>query len=288
MMLMRSTKTQLDQIAFTTDSTSAPRDGPELHCRSSCESLGQGSKQAPIWVDACDGASLDWFDARSSEVYHAKCSSHFPLWVLLSIIIPLACLVLLLAGLVAFQWVRAWQMQYKLLLQALPGRIARRLQKGDKVFDRYTKAVIVFADIVGYTAFSKSLACQELVDILSDIFHELDRICENLGMLKVKTIGDCYMAASGCLGDNETESESLLRAAVFAMETCDAIQQLTTHNHGLQFRAGLHQGEVTAAVIGRERITYDMWGETVNTAARLESVSLPSKVSNGSMKLPTL
>ena len=230
-------------------------------------------------MGACDGARLEWLDERSAELYRDNCSSKFPLWVLLAVAIPLACLVLLLGALVVFQWIRAWRMQYRLLLQALPGRIARRLQKGEQVFDRHTKAVIVFADIVGYTVFSKSLACQDLVEILSDIFHELDRICENLGMLKVKTIGDCYMAASGCLGDTETEGESLLRAAVFALESCEAIRQLTQHSHGLQFRAGLHQGEVTAAVIGKERIAYDMWGETVNTAARLESVSLPSKVS---------
>ena len=162
--LLESADARLDEITFSTDSsTGVLGDGRTLNCRSSCENLGQGSKQTPVWVGVCGDASLDWLNERSSALFRANCSSSLPLWILLTIAIPLVCLVLMLGAMVVFEWIRAWRMQYRLLLRALPGRIAQRLQKGEEVFDRHEKAVIVFADIVGYTAFSKSLACHDLV-----------------------------------------------------------------------------------------------------------------------------
>jgi len=165
----------------------------------------------------------------------------------------------------------------KLLLNILPASIAQRLKTGEKVIaDEYDKVVILFADIVEFTSISQHIAPKMLVENLNKIFTHFDQQVEKYGLEKIKTIGDAYMVASGLNGINDGQVRNMADLALSM--ACD-IQSFTLDGHTkCQLRIGIHIGSVTAGVIGSKKFSYDVWGDAVNTASRMESSGEPGKV----------
>lgn len=159
----------------------------------------------------------------------------------------------------------------KVLFNVLPTSIANELKRAEKVNAvKFDQMGVMFADIVGFTSFSQALAPQALVVVLDQIFSRFDSLVEKYGLEKIKTIGDAYMAVS----HKETGKLVLL-----ALDMLDAIALHNRQNGtDLQLRIGLHVGPTVAGVIGVKRFLYDVWGDTVNIASRMESSSEPGRV----------
>ena len=174
----------------------------------------------------------------------------------------------------------------KLLLNILPTSIAQRLKAGEKVIaDEYDKAVILFADIVEFTSISQHIAPKMLVENLNKIFTHFDQLVEKYGLEKIKTIGDAYMVASGLNGINQ---EQVRNMADLALSMASDIQKFSLDGHTkCDLRIGIHIGSVTAGVIGSKKFSYDVWGDAVNTASRMESSGEAGKiqVSRGILQL---
>jgi class 3 adenylate cyclase/TPR repeat protein len=163
------------------------------------------------------------------------------------------------------------------LYSALPKHVADRVVRGEKVSgDHYDNAAVLFLDIVGFTTLSDLLPPSELVHLLERIFTTLDTVCRNHSVTKIKTIGDSYMAVAFPSEDPEADpNQHIVNAGLAAMEMFSAITDLDVQ---IQVRVGMHCGPVTAGVIGTERLQYDVWGDTVNVASRLEGSSEPGRV----------
>ena len=159
-----------------------------------------------------------------------------------------------------------------LLLNILPEQIARRLSKSEgrvTIADRYSSVTVLFADIAGFTPFSAKNPPEKIVEILNEIFSMFDILCERHGLEKIKTIGDSYMLAGGLPVECVDHTE---RVAEMALDMIDTMEKLRTENDiPLYIRIGMSEGPVVAGVIGMKKFTYDLWGDTVNTASRMES-----------------
>ena len=166
----------------------------------------------------------------------------------------------------------------KLLLNILPTTIAERLKSGEEtIADHFDEASIVFADIVEFTQISAGAAPERIVQVLDDIFTKFDKISEKYGLEKIKTIGDCYMAVAGVPEPNLNHAEA---AANWALEVMEMMKDYKFKHHEssdnsngdipIKFRIGMHCGPVVAGVIGKKKFIYDLWGDTVNTASRME------------------
>ncbi len=157
-----------------------------------------------------------------------------------------------------------------LLYNVLPVSIAKRLKKKEHpISDNFTQASIIFIDIVGFTAMSKNSDPTDIVQALNKIFTHYDSIAEKYGLEKIKTIGDCYMAAAGL---PVIQEDNTRRAALMALDVRDyMIDYYTDHGYKLDIRIGLDCGPVVAGVIGEKKFIYDMWSDAVNTASRMES-----------------
>ena len=165
----------------------------------------------------------------------------------------------------------------ELLRSILPSSIVERLQ-GDarRVADLVEDASVLFADIVGFTALARTLPPERLIDTLDAVFTELDAIAARHGVEKIKTVGDAYMVAVGVADAAGRGVEAL---AEFALDARDAVRQHTAGRDGpLQLRVGLCAGPLVSGVIGRRKPHFDLWGETVNTASRLESGGVPGEI----------
>ncbi len=146
----------------------------------------------------------------------------------------------------------------------------------ETIVDRYENVSILFADIVGFTVLSRRMEPGELVVLLNQLFSEFDRITTRHKVEKIKTIGDAYMAVCGLPNPDERHGE---RVADVALEMIDAVARLNqTREYDLNLRIGINSGPVVAGVIGRNKFAYDLWGETVNTASRMESHGSPGVV----------
>ncbi|HYG71926.1 MAG TPA: adenylate/guanylate cyclase domain-containing protein [Actinomycetota bacterium] len=164
-----------------------------------------------------------------------------------------------------------------LLLNILPGPIADRLKTdGRMIADHFDAASIVFADVVDFTPLAQGLAPTEVVGVLDRLFTRFDVLVEKHGLEKIKTIGDCYMAASGVPEPNPDHAR---RAALLALDMREAIATAPVAGGlGLQLRIGINSGPVVAGVIGSKRFLYDLWGDAVNTASRMESHGSPGEI----------
>jgi class 3 adenylate cyclase len=164
-----------------------------------------------------------------------------------------------------------------LLLRILPGVIAERLKLAPGTLaDGVPAATVLFADIVGFTKLSQTVSPAELVRMLDDIFTRFDRLLPAHGLEKIKTIGDAYMAVSGV---PDARPDHAPRAADMALAMQDLMEREIGPRHaGLQLRIGLHTGPLVAGVIGKTRFAYDVWGDTVNTASRMESHGAPGRI----------
>ncbi len=165
----------------------------------------------------------------------------------------------------------------RLLLNVLPLLVAERLKSGEELIaDHHADATVLFADIVGFTRFAQSLPPVQVVGYLDRIFSSFDLLAERHGLEKIKTIGDAYMVVAGLPKPCPNHAKS---AADMALGMLAAIADFNSHcEHQLQIRIGLNSGPVVAGVIGRKKFIYDLWGDTVNTASRMESHGVPDRI----------
>jgi adenylate cyclase len=164
-----------------------------------------------------------------------------------------------------------------LLHSILPVSIARRLQDSPRVIaDAFPAATVLFADIVGFTSLSLQTNPADLVATLNEIFTRLDRLADQHGLEKIKTIGDAYMVAAGVPEAMPKHAEAMADFALGAMAEIEKVAPLQSTS--IQLRIGVHSGPVVAGVIGKKKFIYDLWGETVNRASRMESHGVPGEI----------
>ena len=160
----------------------------------------------------------------------------------------------------------------KLMLNILPKPIADRLKKGEKnIAGSYPEVTVLFSDLAGFTKMSSQKTATELVKLLNDIFSKFDRRAESLGLEKIKTIGDAYMAVGGLPIPRSDHAEIVADMALGMFEDLHSFN--SENNQSIEMRIGLHSGPVVAGVIGFTKFSYDLWGNTVNTASRMESTA---------------
>ncbi|HEY7401827.1 MAG TPA: adenylate/guanylate cyclase domain-containing protein [Actinomycetota bacterium] len=164
-----------------------------------------------------------------------------------------------------------------LLVNVLPSTIAERLKgESQSIADHIDSASILFADVVDFTPLSRRLAPAEVVGMLDHLFSHFDTLVERHGLEKIKTIGDCYMAAAGV---PDPRNDHARRAALLALDMRDAVTTSgIAGDLGLKLRIGINSGPVVAGVIGTKRFLYDLWGDAVNVASRMETNSTPGEI----------
>ena len=166
----------------------------------------------------------------------------------------------------------------QILANILPRGITERLIKGEKkIADTHGSVSVLFIDIVGFTQLSSKLRADELIDLLDAVFSRFDTICQKFGLEKIKTIGDAYMAVCGAPVSYDNHAERTLNAAFEMLEEFE-IEHSFSAPIRLNFRIGLHSGSVVAGIIGENKYSYDLWGDAVNTASRMESYGEAGKV----------
>jgi adenylate cyclase len=169
------------------------------------------------------------------------------------------------------------QKSERLLLNILPAGVATRLKAGEEIIaDRVEGVTILFADLVGSTELSERLTANQLVNVLNDIFTPFDDLADRFGLEKIKTLGDAYMVVGGLPLARPDHVEAIADMAIAMRE------ELAGHSvpgfGQLRMRFGIHTGPVVVGVIGRRKFSYDLWGDTVNTAARMESHGIPDAI----------
>lgn len=164
----------------------------------------------------------------------------------------------------------------RLLLNILPGPIADRLKHtADTIADSFPQVTVLFADLVGFTPLSETYSPEQMVLVLNQLFSRFDTLAEQHGLEKIKTIGDAYMAVAGLPTPNPRHAQA---AADMALAMHAAVRRFADKTGlPLQVRIGLNTGPVVAGVIGQKKFIYDLWGDTVNTASRMESHSLAGR-----------
>lgn len=164
-----------------------------------------------------------------------------------------------------------------LLLNVLPAPIADRLKRGEAaIADSFPDVTVMFADIVGFTNLSTIISPNEIVSLLNEIFSSFDQLAAQLNLEKIKTIGDCYMVVGGLPSPRANHAEGI---ATMALAMLQLIQKMNAdYSTSLRLRIGINTGPVVAGVIGRSKFIYDLWGDAVNTASRMESHGLPDKI----------
>ena len=165
-----------------------------------------------------------------------------------------------------------------LLLNVLPAEIAQRLQSDpNSIADHFDEASILFADVVNFTPLSGRLDAREVVGLLDRLFTSFDELVDRYDVEKIKTIGDCYMVAAGVPTQRPDHAHALAGLAL-EMRKCAKSFLTNGAGHDLRLRIGISSGPVVAGVIGRRRFLYDLWGDTVNMASRMESHGTPDTI----------
>ena len=169
------------------------------------------------------------------------------------------------------------QKNEELLLNILPQPIAMRMKSNETLIaDSVKDCSILFGDIVGFTPLSQALGPVKIVEILNQIFSEFDDYCEELGVEKIKTIGDNYMVASGV---PTPDSKHAVKAVTMAIKMLNFVRGLPEiEGHAISMRIGIHSGPAVAGVIGKKKFVYDLWGDAVNTAGRMESHGVAGRI----------
>jgi adenylate cyclase len=164
-----------------------------------------------------------------------------------------------------------------LLRNILPQEIIDRLEAGETVIaDRFDAVTVLFSDFVGFTEISAKIPAPVLVAELNRLFSEFDALCERMSVEKVKTIGDAYMAVGGL---PRTRPDHTVAIAETALEMLRAMERVNaTTEAEWRIRIGIHTGGAVAGVIGSHKFVYDVWGDAVNIASRLETSSLPGRI----------
>lgn len=165
----------------------------------------------------------------------------------------------------------------ELLLNVLPAPIANRLRGGEEsIADGFAEVTVAFADLVGFTAMSSGMPPQEVVTFLNGLFTRFDAAAADLGIEKIKTVGDAYMAVCGMPEPVANHAERMVRMAIRMVHITR--EHAMEHNVPMKVRVGVNSGPVVAGVIGKSKYIYDLWGDTVNLASRMESGGVPDSV----------
>lgn len=172
---------------------------------------------------------------------------------------------------------REYRRSEELLKNILPATVAARLKDSSQtIADSFTDVTLLFADIVGFTRLANTLSPHELVDLLNQVFSRFDSLVEQHGLEKIKTIGDEYMLAAGI---PEARADHAHAVAEVALKMLDAIEMLNReYRYRLSLRIGIHSGDVVAGVIGSRKFSYDVWGDTVNIASRMQSQGVSDRI----------
>lgn len=165
----------------------------------------------------------------------------------------------------------------RLLLNILPPAIADRLKQGEQaIADNFAEATVLFGDLVGFSSLTAETPAADLVSRLNDIFSAFDQAVGDLGLEKIKTIGDAYMAVGGIPVPRPDHAEAV---AALALRMLEEVAQFNARTGAtVQVRIGVDVGPVVAGIIGRHKYAYDLWGNAVNVASRMESHSLPGRI----------
>ncbi len=202
--------------------------------------------------------------------------------------LAIAVTTFLLLSIMAFSFSRTvdtmeTQMQYQyhraenLLRNILPAPVAQRLhQKEQPIADGFPAASILFADLENFTEFSGEIKPKNLVQILNDYFSAFDDLLEPYGIEKIKTVGDAYMVAAGLPEETGDHAELITAFALAMLETTRDFNR--RHRQAFSLRIGINSGPVVAGVIGKKKFIYDLWGDTVNVAARMEASGVPGQI----------
>lgn len=165
----------------------------------------------------------------------------------------------------------------ELLLNVLPAPIANRLRGGEKgIADGFAEVTVAFADLVGFTALSSEMPPAEVVTLLNGLFTRFDVAASELGIEKIKTVGDAYMAVCGLPVPVPNHAERMVRMAIRMVHITR--EHAMEHGVSMKLRVGINSGPVVAGVIGKSKYIYDLWGDTVNLASRMESGGIPDSV----------
>ena len=169
------------------------------------------------------------------------------------------------------------QTSERLLLNILPESIAERMKSGETtIAEHFGQVTVLFADIVGFTRLSATMKPTELVELLDRLFTDFDALAQQYGIEKIKTIGDAYMAVCGVPQASEQHVERVVRFALAMQRTVAGLGIPVASD--IRVRIGIHTGDVVAGIIGKKKFSYDLWGDTVNTASRMESHGEAGKV----------
>jgi len=162
----------------------------------------------------------------------------------------------------------------RLLLNVLPGPIADRLKQGEEVIaDDFPEVTVLFADLVDFTRRSRETTPERVVQVLDDLFSALDTLAERYQLEKIKTVGDAYMVVGGLPEPRPDHAQAVADMALAVRE--EVARHLDPAGEPLAVRIGIDTGPVVAGVIGRRKFSYDLWGDTVNTASRMETTGVP-------------
>jgi adenylate cyclase len=175
----------------------------------------------------------------------------------------------------------ALQLSYErseaLLLNILPAAIAERLKRNAEIIaDDFDEASVLFCDLVGFTTIASKQTAHETVEMLNGVFVAFDEAIERRGLEKIKTIGDAYMVASGV---PSPRADHAIQLVYLALDLFQILEKYNAeHGYSLSLRIGINCGPVTAGVIGKRKFSYDLWGDTVNVASRMESTGIPNHI----------
>jgi class 3 adenylate cyclase len=165
----------------------------------------------------------------------------------------------------------------KLLLNILPQPIAERLKKCEgTIADSYSEVTVFFSDLVGFTELSTGISASALVEKLNRIFIAFDKLTEKYGLEKIKTIGDAYMLVGGAPTPRSDHAEAVAYLALDVLKTLENLNE--ENNENFRVRIGIHTGPIVAGVMGKHKFNYDLWGDTVNIASRMESQGIPDHI----------
>ena len=171
---------------------------------------------------------------------------------------------------------REHQESDRLLLNVLPAPVAARLKRGEVVADHFDQVGILFADLHGFTPYSARKRPADVLRVLNQVFSAFDALTERYGLEKIKTLGDAYMVVSGLPSPRADYLEALADMALEMHAIMEGFHRSGLCN--LQLRIGIHTGPVVAGIIGFKKFSYDLWGDTVNVASRMESFGVPGSV----------
>ena len=160
----------------------------------------------------------------------------------------------------------------RLLLNILPAPIAEQLKQGrEKIAESFSDVTVLFADVVDFTPWAARRSPDEVLDVLNAIFSTFDRLADHYGLEKIKTIGDCYMIAGGLPVPRSDHAEAVAEMALDMRSEFNSLPVVRRQDITMRLRTGIHSGPVIAGVIGQKKFIYDLWGDTVNTASRMQT-----------------